>query len=201
MNKLLGLCGIIDFVNEKVGKAVNWLVLFAVLISSGNAMIRYTFNNSSNAWLEVQWYAFAAIFLLCSPYTLLRNEHIRIDVFSGKLSKRAQTWIDILGAIFFLLPMTITIMWLSFPMVLDSFYRMEQSSDAGGLIRWPVKVLIPIGFFLLSAQGISELLKRVAFLAGAGPDPSERYHAHGSTANEELIEKELASVIGTEQKP
>lgn len=185
MNLLLKLCGTIDFINEKVGKAVTWLVLFAVLISAGNAMVRYGLNTSSNAWLEVQWYAFAAIFLLASPYTLLRNEHIRIDVIIGKFSRRTQTWVDVFGTMFFLLPMTLVIMWLSFPMVLDSFNRMEQSSDAGGLIRWPVKVLIPIGFFLLSAQGISELLKRIAFLMGRGPDPANKFHPHGGHPEEQ----------------
>jgi TRAP-type mannitol/chloroaromatic compound transport system permease small subunit len=173
---VLRLSALIDALNKSIGQAVYWLVLLAVLISAGNATIRYTLDTSSNAWLEVQWYLFSAVFLLCSGYTLLRNEHVRIDIVSGRLSKRTQAWIDVVGNVLFLLPMSIIIMWLSWPMVADSYVRHEFSEDAGGLLRWPVKILIPIGFFLLSAQGVSELIKRVAFLMGLTPDPTETEH-------------------------
>lgn len=180
---LLRISSGIDAINEFVGRSVYWLILLAVLVSSGNAAIRYIFSNSSNAWLEVQWYLFAAVFLLCSGYTLQRNEHIRIDILSGRLSKRAQTMIDIFGGLFFLLPMAVLIMFLSWPLVVDSFQRHEISGDAGGLLRWPVKLLIPVGFFLLTIQGISELIKRIAFLMGLAKDPTAKinnpHNPHG----------------------
>jgi TRAP-type mannitol/chloroaromatic compound transport system permease small subunit len=172
VKSLLALSRCIDTVNETIGQLVGWLILAAVLVSSGNAMIRYIFNNSSNAWLEAQWYLFSAVFLLCGGYTLLRNEHIRIDIVTGRCSPRVKAWIDILGGLCFLLPVALLIMTLSWPMVVDSYRRHELSSDAGGLLRWPVKFLIPAGFFLLSAQGVSELIRRIAFLAGYAPPPS-----------------------------
>lgn len=167
MKVLLKLSGLIDRLNTVVGKAVYWLILAAVLVSSGNAIVRYLLNTSSNAWLEIQWYLFAAVFLLTSGYTLLKNEHIRIDVITANFSRRTQVWIDLLGGLFFLLPMALIILWLSWPIFVDSFVTMEQSSDAGGLIRWPAKALIPAGFFLLALQGLSEVIKRAAFLLGA----------------------------------
>jgi len=175
---LLRISRLIDAVNNGIGKLVYWLVLVAVVVSAGNAVVRYTFNNSSNAWLELQWYLFSAIFLLCSGYTLLRNEHIRIDIVLGRFSKRVQAMVDIFGLVFFLFPMAILIMWLSWPMFMDSFRTNEMSSDAGGLIRWPAKILVPAGFFLLSAQGVSELIKRMAFLAGLIDEPGEKMHGH-----------------------
>lgn len=178
MKSLLSLSALIDALNEKVGLGVRWLILFMVIISSGNASYRYIFSDSSNAWLEVQWYLFAAVFLLCSGYTLLRNEHIRIDVVVGRLSRPTQLWIDILGTIFFLFPMALAIMILSWPMFTKSFLNTEMSSDAGGLLRWPVKLLIPVGFALLLLQGLSELIKKIAILTGKIPDQGE--HApHG----------------------
>jgi TRAP-type mannitol/chloroaromatic compound transport system permease small subunit len=177
---LLRVSRLIDMLNEQVGWAVRWAVLGAVLVSAGNAIIRYSLDTSSNAWLELQWYLFSAVFLLCAGYTHLRNEHIRIDIITGRLSRRVQTWIDILGGLFFLLPMTLIIMWLSWPMFLDSYMRHEISPNAGGLLRWPVKLLIPVGFFLLALQGLSEIIKRFAFLKGMIPDPGERRHAHGA---------------------
>lgn len=180
MSFLLQLTRWIDALNERLGRLVYWCVLFAVLISSGNAVMRYTFNMSSNAWLEIQWYLFSVIFLLCSGYTLLRNEHIRIDIVAGHFSRRTQTWIEIIGGIFFLLPMAILIMLLSWPMFVESWERNEISSNAGGLIVWPVKILVPIGFLLLTLQGVSETIKRIAFLIGRGPDPADRHQAgHG----------------------
>jgi len=171
---LLAVSRLIDALNDRVGRVIYWLVLVAVLVSAANATIRYTFNTSSNAWLEVQWYLFSAVFLLCSGYTLLRNEHIRIDVVVSRFSERTLTWIDIIGTVFFLLPMALIIMWLSWPVFMDSFIHNELSSDAGGLLRWPVKLLIPVGFFLLSLQGISELIKRIAFLMGLIPNPAPK---------------------------
>lgn len=178
MRFLLRISGLIDAVNVGIGKLVYWLVLVAVVVSAGNATIRYTFNNSSNAWLELQWYLFSAIFLLCSGYTLKRNEHIRIDILIGRFSKRVQAMVDVFGILFFLFPMAILIMVLSWPMFMDSFTSGEVSSDAGGLLRWPVKLLIPAGFLLLNLQGLSELIKRLAFLAGVTDEPGEKMHSH-----------------------
>lgn len=174
---LLRLSRLIDAISRRVGLAARWLVLVAVIVSAGNATVRYLFSTSSNAWLETQWYLFAAVFLLCSPYTLLLNEHVRIDVLTGGLSQRGAALLDILGGLFFLLPMSILIMMLSWPMFMDSYMRHELSTDAGGLIRWPVKLLIPVGFFLLSLQGVSEIIKRCAFLAGAAPFPISTHDA------------------------
>lgn len=174
LKSLLPVCRLIDAINERIGRGVYWLVLVAVLISSGNAIIRYSLNTSSNFWLELQWYLFSAIFLLCAGYTLLRNEHIRIDIVLNGLSKRQQTWIDVFGALLFLMPMCTVLIYLSWPVVVESFVRQEMSTDAGGLIRWPVKLLIPVGFSLLMLQGISETIKRLAFLAGLIPDPTEK---------------------------
>jgi TRAP-type mannitol/chloroaromatic compound transport system permease small subunit len=183
MKVLLAISRAIDAVNERVGRLIYWCVLAAVLVSAGNAIVRYTFNMSSNAWLEIQWYLFAAIFLLCSGYTFLHNEHIRIDVVSGRLSRRAQTWVDIFGTIFFMLPMTGFIAWLSWPIFVNAWVSGEISGSAGGLIRWPVRLLVPLGFSLLFAQGISELIKRIAFLKGLIPDPVEK---HADPALEQL---------------
>ncbi|MGH8751038.1 MAG: TRAP transporter small permease subunit [Burkholderiales bacterium] len=174
MKFLLGLSRLIDALNERTGRAVRWLVLVAVIISSGNALSRYAFNLSSNAWLEVQWYLFSAIFLLAAGYTFKRNQHVRIDVLSGQLSKRAQAWLDIFGGLFFLLPVSLIIMYLSWPVFVNSFLLGEVSGDAGGLLRWPVKLLIPAGFALLVLQGISEIIKRAAFLRGLIADPGEK---------------------------
>jgi len=166
MSALLALSRLIDAANDRIGRAVGWLVLVSVLVSAGNATIRYTLDTSSNAWLEAQWYLFSAVFLLCAGYTLLRNEHIRIDVVAGRFSKRTQAWIDVFGILVFLLPFSLLVLELSVPFVAESFRIQEMSSDAGGLLRWPAKALIPLGFLLLTAQGLSELIKRVAFLAG-----------------------------------
>jgi TRAP-type mannitol/chloroaromatic compound transport system permease small subunit len=171
MTGLLALSRGIDRLNTALGHAVYWLVLAAVLISAGNAVIRYSLDTSSNAWLELQWYIFSAIFLLAAGYTLLNNEHIRIDIVYGTFSRRTQIWIDIFGTIFFFLPTVVVIGWLSVPFVLESIRINELSSNAGGLIRWPVKILLPIGFAFLFLQGVSELVKRMAFLMGLIPDP------------------------------
>lgn len=181
MRGLLRLAHAMDWLSERVGRAVMWLVLVAVLVSAGNATVRYTWHTSSNAWLELQWYLYSAVFLLCAGYTLLRNEHVRIDILTGRLSARARAAIDILGGLLFLLPMAILIGVLSWPVFVDSWTRGEVSPDAGGLIRWPAKALIPLGFLLLALQGLSEIIKRIAFLRGAGPDPAGMQRmAHGA---------------------
>ena len=184
MTLLLKLSRLIDWLNERVAKAAFWLVLVMTLISAGNASYRFAFHDSSNGLLEIQWYLFAAVFLLCSPYTLQKNEHVRIDVLSGKLSPRGLAVIDIIGTIFFLLPMVVAVLWLSLPLVAESYKINEYSANAGGLIRWPVKILLPIGFTLLALQGVSELIKRIAFLMGMIDDPNSK--AKGPTAEEEL---------------
>lgn len=186
MKTLLRLSGHIDALNERVGRLTYWLILVMVLVSAGNASVRYVFDRSSNAWLEIQWYLFSAVFLLGAGYTLLHNQHVRIDVISGRLSKRARAWIDVLGTLFFLLPMAIAIMWMSWPVFVQSYQLHEESSNAGGLIVWPARLLVPVGFLLLVLQGISELIKRVAFLRGLIPDPSEKNE--GPSLEEQLAE-------------
>ena len=186
MQGLLQLSKAIDWLSEKLGRSMFWLVLVAVLISAGNAVIRKLFDVSSNAWLEVQWYLFSGIFLLCAGYVLKRNEHVRIDVISSRFSKRGQTWIDIIGFVLFLLPVTLLITWLSWPLFWRAYESGEMSQNAGGLIRWPVFLLLPVGFALLTLQGVSELIKRVAFLKGLIEDPTKR--AGEKTAEEELAE-------------
>ena len=184
MSSLLSLSRFIDAINEKIGLAISWALLLAVLICSGNALVRYIFNSSSNAWLEIQWYLFGAIFLLASAYTLKRNEHVRIDVVVGRFYKRTQVWIDVFGFIFFLLPATLLILYFSIPFAYESIRNQEVSSNAGGLIIWPAKTLIPVGFFLLTLQGISELIKRIGFLMGL-VDASE-FEKQAATPEEEI---------------
>lgn len=166
MSFFLSLSKSIDSLNERIGLGISWALLIAVLICAGNALVRYLLNTSSNAWLEIQWYLFGAIFLLASAYTLRRNEHVRIDVLVSRFSKRTQVWIDVFGFVFFLLPATLLILWYAVPYAMESIRNQEVSSNAGGLIVWPAKVLIPIGFLLLTLQGISELIKRIGYLMG-----------------------------------
>lgn len=163
---LLSIAAFIDALNERIGRACYWLVLIAVLVSSGNAISRYAIGMSSNAFLEIQWYLFAAIFLLAAGYTHKHNGHVRVDIFYGRLSPRARALIDIVGGLLFLLPMSVAILWLSWPVFLASFHVNEGSPDPGGLLRWPIKLLIPIGFALLSLQAIAEIIKRAALLSG-----------------------------------
>ncbi len=195
MNALLGLSKGIDSISEWIGRWVAWLVLFAVLISAANASMRKAFNMSSNGFLEIQWYLFAAVFLLASGYTLMRQEHVKIDVISGRFSKRTQIWIDIVGICVFLLPFTAMIFKLAMPLVINAYITQEVSSNAGGLIRWPVFALLPAGMLLLAMQAVSELIKRIAFLQGLIPDPSKK---QGSKTPEEelaefLLQKEVAA--------
>jgi TRAP-type mannitol/chloroaromatic compound transport system permease small subunit len=179
MKSLLAFSRGVDALNDHIGRLVYWCVLIMVLVSAANATSRYALNLASNAWLELQWYLFAVVFLLCSGYTLLHNEHIRIDVVSSHLSRRAQVWIDVFGILVFLLPMTLFIMWLSWPIFMNAWTSGEISGSAGGLIRWPARVLVPLGFFLLSLQGVSELIKRIAFLRGLIDDPVEKHKDPG----------------------
>ena len=181
---LLSLSRLIDKINEKIGLGVSWALLLAVLICSGNAIVRYALNISSNAWLEIQWYLFSAIFLLATSYTLRRNEHVRIDVIVGRFSKRTQVWIDLFGFLVFLLPMTLIILYYAVPYAALSFREQEVSANAGGLIIWPAKMLIPVGFFLLTLQGISELIKRIGYLMGK-VNASE-FDKHATTPDEEI---------------
>jgi len=195
VNALLALSRAIDAFTERVGRLVYWLVLVVVLISAANASVRKMFNYSSNSYLEIQWYLFSVIFLFGAGYTLLRNEHVRIDIIQGKLSPRAQNWIDVFGIVLFLMPMSLIIMWLSWPLFTDSLARHEVSTNAGGLIIWPARLMVPVGFALLIIQGASELIKRVGFLTGRIPDPLEKHH--GKSAEEELAE-EMARERGIE---
>jgi TRAP-type mannitol/chloroaromatic compound transport system permease small subunit len=169
---LLALSRLIDAINARIGQAASWLVLVVVLISAGNAVVRKLFNISSNGLLEIQWYLFSAIFLLAAAYTLQKNEHIRIDLLVGKLSARGQAVVDIVGTLLFLMPVCYLLISFGWPMFIDAWNSGEMSSDAGGLVRWPVFLLIPVGFALLMAQGLSELIKRVAFLQGLIPNPA-----------------------------
>jgi len=175
MKSLIAFSRGVDWLNERIGRLVYWCILATVLVSAANATSRYALNMASNAWLELQWYLYSAVFLFCSGYTLLHNEHIRIDVVSSHLSRRTQVWIDVFGILLFLLPMSIFIMWLSWPIFMNAFETGEISVNAGGLIRWPARLMVPIGFFLLSLQGLSELIKRIAFLQGLIPDPAEKH--------------------------
>ena len=186
MTALLQLSRRIDSLTEWVGRSASWLVLIAVLISAGNAVVRKTLNTSSNAFLEIQWYLFAAIFLLAAGYTLLRQEHVKIDVVLGRFSRRTQIKVEIFGIVCFLLPLVVVVLDLSIPVVLRAYTSGEMSSNAGGLIRWPVYAMMPLGFTLLLLQGWSELIKRLAFLQGLIEDPTLKKIE--KTAEEELAE-------------
>ncbi|RRD56538.1 TRAP transporter small permease subunit [Comamonadaceae bacterium OH2545_COT-014] len=174
MQALLKFSRAIDWLNAQVGKYVIWLIFAATLISAGNAVVRKLFNTSSNGLLEIQWYLFAWAFLAAAGYTLLHREHVRIDVLNSRLSKRAQVWIDIIGFAFFLTPLCLVVLYLGVPVVLEKMQSGEMSGNPGGLIRWPVWLALPVSFTLLLLQGWSELIKRVAFLRGQGPDPMGR---------------------------
>ena len=183
---LLKVSASIDRLSEWIGRWVAWLVLAAVLISATNAVVRKALNISSNAYLEIQWYLFSAVFLLAAGYTLLRQEHVRIDVILGRFTKRTQIWIDIFGICFFLLPFVWTVAYMSWPLVTRAWTMGEMSSNAGGLIRWPVFALLPLGIALLGLQAVSELIKRFAFLQGRIEDPTRRKQT--KSTEEELAE-------------
>ena len=189
MQALLKLSRGIDWLSTQIGKYVIWLILASTLISGLNALSRKLFNISSNAFLEVQWYLFAASFLIAAGYTLLQGEHVKVDVISGRLSKRAQIWIDVIGFSVFLTPMCLAILWYGTPFFLRGFESGEMSNNAGGLIRWPVYAMMPLGFALLLLQGWSELIKRIAFLMGLIEDPTLK------KGDEKTAEQELAESI------
>lgn len=187
MQALLALCRVVDAVTERIGRAIGWLLLAAVLISTVNAIVRKAFSMSSNAYLEAQWYLFAAVFLLGAGYVFLHDQHVRIDVLSGRFSRRVQVAIDVGGILLFLLPLCVFIAWTALPSVITAYETGEVSANPGGLIRWPLYVLVPVGFVLLALQALSELFKRIAFLTGAGPDP----HARPEKTDEEALLEEL----------
>ncbi|MBX3675455.1 MAG: TRAP transporter small permease subunit [Rhodocyclaceae bacterium] len=189
MNAALTFSRLVDAVNDRIGKSLFWLVLLAVLISAGNAIVRKVFNTSSNALLEIQWYLFAAVFMLGAGYAFLKNAHVRIDFLSGRLSAKARNWIDIVGIIVFLWPLCLLFIKLSWPLFANAWESGEMSQNAGGLIRWPVYLLIPAGMALLFLQSVSELIKRFAFLRGAAPDSLG--HGHASHPDESEIEREI----------
>ncbi len=186
MQAFLKLSKAVDWLNSLIGKYVIWLILGSTVISAINAIVRKVFNTSSNAYLEIQWYLFAASFLIAAGYTLLNGEHVKIDVVSSKLSKRAQIWIDVFGFTVFLIPFCLAILWFSIPFVIKGYNSGEMSSNAGGLIRWPVYAMLPLGFALLLLQAVSELIKRLAFLQGLIEDPTNKKVE--KTAEEELAE-------------
>ena len=164
MRVLLAFSRGVDWFNSHLAVVANWLVLLAALISAGNAASRYLFSESSNGWLEIQWYMFAGMVLLGAPYTLKMNEHVRVDLVFGMVSERTQIWIDIVGGILFLLPICVILIYFTWPWFVESWLINESSSNAGGLIRWPVKLLLPVGFCLMALQGVSEIIKRIAAL-------------------------------------
>lgn len=176
MHLLLRFSKLIDSFNERVGKIAAWFGLAAVLVSAVSATLRYSLNVGSNAWLELQWYFYSVMFMLVAAWALKRNDHVRIDVIAGRLSPRAQAWIDIFGTVFMFLPATLIIGWYSWPTLVNSYRIHEMSSDPGGLVRWPVRLLIPVCFGMLALQGLAEIIKRAAFLQGLIPNPAV---AHG----------------------
>ncbi len=189
MTLLLSLSHQIDRFNDLIGRLVRWLVLAAVLLSAGNAIVRKVFNTSSNGLLEIQWYLFAGVFMLGAGYAFLRNVHVRIDFVSSKLSKRTNAIIDAAGIVVFLIPLCLILIKLSWPFFYNALMTGEMSSNAGGLIRWPVLLLIPLGFAILLAQAFSELIKRIAFLRGVIPEPIS---VEAGKSDEELLAEELA---------
>jgi TRAP-type mannitol/chloroaromatic compound transport system permease small subunit len=190
MTALLKLSGAIDRFNELIGKVIMWLVLAAVLISSGNAIIRKAFNIGSNAFLEIQWYLFAAVFMLGVGYVMLKNAHVRIDFISARLSKRTNAIIDAIGIVVFTIPLSAIMIDLGWPLFARALQSGEMSQNAGGLIRWPAMMLIPLGFSILLTQALSELIKRVAFIRGLRDEP---FSAESTKSDEELLAEELAA--------
>jgi TRAP-type mannitol/chloroaromatic compound transport system permease small subunit len=190
MTPLLKLSGAIDRINEVIGKLIMWLVLAAVLISSGNAIIRKAFNVGSNAFLEIQWYLFSAVFMMGVGYVMLKNAHVRIDFISARLSKRTNAIIDAVGIVVFTIPLSVIMIDLAWPLFVRALQSGEMSQNAGGLIRWPAMMLVPLGFAILMTQAISELIKRLAFLQGLRDEP---FSAESTKSDEELLAEELAA--------
>lgn len=190
MNALLKLSAVIDRLNEWIGKGILWLVLAAVLISSANAILRKAFNIGSNAWLEIQWYLFASVFMLGVGYVMLKNAHVRIDFISSRLSQRTNAWIDSIGIVVFTIPLSLIMIDLGWPLFYQAWKTGEMSANAGGLIRWPVLMLVPLGFAILAMQAVSELIKRVAFLQGLRDEPFSPEEAPAATDTPALAAKE-----------
>jgi TRAP-type mannitol/chloroaromatic compound transport system permease small subunit len=190
LDALLKLSAGVDAFSTLIGKFIRWLVLGSVLISAGNAIIRKAFNISSNGFLEIQWYLFAGVFLLGSGFAFMRNVHVRIDFISGKLSKRTNTLIDILGIVLFIVPLCLIMVWLSWPLFSNALATGEMSQNAGGLIRWPAYLLMPLGFGLLLVQSLSELVKRIAYLKGLRDEPMS---VEPGASDEEILAAELAA--------
>lgn len=184
MQAILAACRIIDAVTAFIGRQVKWLILAAIIVSTVNAIVRKAFDSSSNAWLELQWYLFGAVFMFAAAYTLQRNAHIRIDVVSAHLRKGTRDWIDLLCHIIFLLPFVLLMLWLCWPFFLESYQSQEVSMNSGGLIIWPAKAIILVGFILLFFQALSEIAKRIAILAGIMPDPDDHGSMHATVASE-----------------
>lgn len=189
MNLLLMISRLIDAANERIGRLTMWLVLASVLISAVNAIVRKAFNIGSNAFLEIQWYLFAGVFMLGVGYVMLKNAHVRIDFISSRLSKRTNAVIDAIGIVIFTIPLSIIMIDLGWPLFVQAFKSGEMSQNAGGLIRWPVLLLVPLGFVILLAQAVSELIKRIAFLRGALDEP---FTPTGEKSEEERLAEELA---------
>jgi len=196
MPLLLKFSRLIDGFSDLIGKLAMWMILAATFISATNAIIRKAFGTSSNAWLEIQWYLFAAVFMLGGGYAFLRNAHVRIDFISSKFTARTRNWIDVGGIVIFLLPLCYLMMTEGWPLFMRAWTSGEMSSNAGGLIRWPVYLFIPLGFFLLLLQGLSELVKRFAFLTGHGPDPL----SHTGPSETEMLAKEIAEAEKLKQE-
>lgn len=184
MDVLLALSRLIDRINEAIGRSVAWLILIAIFVSAVNASVRKLFNTSSNAWLELQWYLYGAAFMLAAAYTLKQNEHIRIDIVYGRWSRRTQHWIDLFGHVVFLMPFVLLMTWFFAPYALQSFRSQEVSTNAGGLIIWPAKTLLLIGFAQLSLQGVSEIIKKIAVMRGLIEDPHPFVSAHAAAERE-----------------
>jgi TRAP-type mannitol/chloroaromatic compound transport system permease small subunit len=190
MSALLGFSRAVDGLNEGFGRFIRWLVLAAVLISAGNAIMRKAFDIGSNAWLEIQWYLFAGVFMLGVGYVMLKNAHVRIDFISSKLSRRTNAIIDAIGIVVFTIPLSIIMIDLGWPLFKNAFTSGEMSSNAGGLIRWPVLLLVPLGFAILLLQSLSELIKRIAFIAGKRDEP---FSVEAGKSDEEALAEELAA--------
>ncbi len=182
MGVFLAISRGIDYVNTRLGKVMAWLIVVAVTVSTTNAIIRKLLNQSSNAWLELQWYLFGAVFLFCAAWTLIVNEHIRIDIVNNLFSKRRRNWIDLIGHVFALVPFCIVMIWTSIPFFLTSYRLGERSFSAGGLPQWPAKLLVPVAFTILLIQAVSEIIKRIAIMQGAMPDPYDAPHVHAAEA-------------------
>jgi TRAP-type mannitol/chloroaromatic compound transport system permease small subunit len=190
MRLLLGISSVIDQFNNLIGQGIRWLVLVVVLMSAGNAIMRKAFNIGSNAFLEVQWYIFAAVFMLGAGYVMLKNAHVRIDFISSRLSKRTNAWIDAIGIVVFTIPLAAILIDLGWPLFARAWVSGEVSHNAGGLIRWPVLLLVPLGFAILILQSISELIKRMAFLQGVISEP---FSPEDYRSDEELMAEDLSS--------